>query len=349
MTQKRKIIGFVLVLSLLSLTMLGFAGCGSKSREPVSKEGYYFDTICTIFIYDMEEMNESNANKVIDGALEECDKYEKILSKTKKHSDVYAINHAGGKPVSCHSDTIEVLKKAIHYGELSQGAFDVTVGKAENLYNFHQEGKHSIPTAQQLSNAVSHINYKKIHVKGNDVSLDDPKMELDLGGIAKGYIGDRIGAWLEKKGVSSAIISLGGNIICVGDKFGKPFNVGVEKPFSEQKDIVGTTKVKNKTVVTSGIYERYFKKDGKLYHHIIDPKTGVPADTDVQGVTIVAKDGHSGDCDALATICLLLGKDKGLKLMESQKGYEALFLTKNGKITKTENMDFQEAEEDTQE
>ena len=347
MAQKKKIIGFVLAVSLFSLTLLGITGCGSKSQDPVSKEGYYFDTICTISIYDMENMNESNANKVIEGALEECDKYEKILSKTKKHSDIYKINHAGGKPVSCHSDTIKVLKKGIHYGDVSRGTFDVTVGKAENLYNFHKEGKHRVPTAQQLADAVSHVNYKKIHIKGNDVSLGDPQMELDLGGVAKGYIGDRVGRWLTKQGVTSAIISLGGNIICVGDKFGNPFTVGVEKPFSEQKDIVGTTKVKNKTVVTSGIYERYFKKDGELYHHILNPKTGLPAKTDVQGVTIVAKDGHSGDCDALATICLLLGKDKGLELIEGQKGYEALFITRDGKIFKTKNMEF-EKEEDTQ-
>lgn len=334
------------VVGLICCGAMLLWGCGKKTADPVTSEAYYFDTRCQLTIYDMKDMSEENANKVIDDAFKQCDRYEKLLSKTKKGSDIYKVNHAGGRAVKCDPATVKVIKDGIRYGDLSNGEFDITVGQAEDLYDFHDEKDHKVPTDVQLARAVSHIDYKTIRISGNKVSLADPEAEIDLGGIAKGYIGDMLTDRLKDEGVKSAIISLGGNIVCIGDKNGSPFKVGIEKPFSDQGSVIGYTEAQNKTVVTSGIYERYFKKNGKFYHHILEPSTGRPASTDVSGVTITAKKGRSMDCDAMATICLIYGRDKGMKFIEKQKGYEALFIDRDGNITKTDNMNFTKQESD---
>ena len=176
--------------------------------------------------------------------------------------------------------------------------------------------------------------------------ISDPETHLDLGGIAKGFIADKVGEKLEESGVTSAVISLGGNIVCIGKKPAgkefKPFRVGIEKPYSEQSEIVGTVECCDETVVTSGVYQRYFEKDGVRYHHILDPATGYPAQSDIVGVTLRAPKGRSADCDALATILLIMGEKEGLKAAEETEGIEAFFITADGRYVSTEGMGFKE-------
>ena len=168
-----------------------------------------------------------------------------------------------------------------------------------------------------MNEALTHVDYKQIKVNGNKVSLSDPKGEIDLGGIAKGYIADKLAEFLKKKGVSSAVIDLGGNISVVGKKpDGKDFRIGVRDPFSTDGGIVGVVEAHDKSLVTSGTYERSFTKDGKVYHHILDVKTGYP----------------------VATTCLILGEKDGKKLIESLDGYEAIFVQHDGTITTTKNI-----------
>jgi len=335
----KKIISAGLVLALTAVLIIPQTGCLGKV-DPVSKESFYFDTTCEITIYDMDNMSEDNANAAITKTFAQCAKYEKLLSKTKTGSDIYKINHAGGAPVKCDPITIEVIKKGIYYGKLSGGKFDITVGKAEDLWNFHSDNP-TVPSAASLKEAVKYINYKQISISGNTVTMGTAKGEIDLGGIAKGYIADKVSAYMKNKlGVTSAIVSLGGNIECIGDKSGSDFSIGIEKPYSDQSEIVGSTPLSNGTVVTSGTYERYFTYKGKKYHHILNVKTGYPVNTDVVGVSIKSKFGHSVDCDGLSTTCLILGEKKAKKLIESLDGYEALFILKNGDIVKTSGMDF---------
>ena len=344
MRGNRRKIGSLLVIFCLTLGLaLPLAGCGKT--EPVTKESYYFDTVCDITIYDMEGMSEDRAEKAIRGAFRQCSYYEDTLSKTVKGSDIWKINHAAGKPVRVSDVTLAVLRDGIRFGDLTKGTFDITVGKAEDLYDFHAE-KHAVPTDRQLEQAVKYIDYRQIRISGNRVSMGTAKGEVDLGGIAKGYIADRVARYLKQKWkVSSGIISLGGNIVCIGSKNGESFNVGIDRPFSDRSEIVGYTKVKDATLVTSGVYERYFRKNGKLYHHILDPKTGRPVNTDILGVTIVAPDGRSANCDALATTCLILGKQDALRFMKKHfPSYKVLIVDRKYKVTKSKNMAFQPAE-----
>ena len=319
------------------------------------------DTICTITIFGVEdsngefsELSEDELNQklllMITDAFQLCDKYEKMLSKTIETSDIARINAAGGKAVKVNDETIEVIQKGIRYGELSQGAFDITIGKATDLWGFREAeaGEETesgmsgqVPDADVLAETMKHVDWSKAKIKGNTVQLEDSEMELDLGGIAKGYIADKVTQFLEAAGVTSAIVDLGGNIVAIGGKAGTlinaegeptAFKIGIKDPQSASGGLIGTIPAADKTVVTSGTYERYFVADGKKYHHILDSKSGMPTDTDVLSVTIISEKGHSADCDALSTSCLALGVEKGMALVQSIEDTEAIFVDTDGQI-----------------
>lgn len=333
--MKNQFIKISAVALLLITTIIAQTGCSSKTEpKTVTAQSYYLDTICKITIYDMDDMSVDRAQTTTSEAFAFISNLEDVLSKTKEGSDIYRINHSGGAAVEVSEDTINVLEKAIYYGDKTDGLFDVTIGKAEDLWDFHSDNP-VLPDEEKLDQAVSHVNYKNIIIEGNTVKLLDPDAEIDLGAIGKGYIGDRTKDFLKSKGVKRAIISLGGNITTIGGTKDDPFTIGIERPYSEQQDIIGTVEVADNTVVTSGIYERFIEVDGVKYHHILDVKTGYPRDTDVVGVTIIGADDKGSDCDAISTTCLILGVDKGLEFVNSIDGIEASFMDKDGKITTT--------------
>ena len=327
--------------------MLSSCGQGSAAPEPVMGDGYYLDTVCSISIYRMEDgqgevkdasdMSEE-ANAVINEAFDLCSDLESKISRTRKDSDISRLNSAGGEWVDVSEDTRELIQKGMEYSYSSDGSFDITVGGVTEQWDFHApEGEAKLPDAEKLAEAVKHINYRNIAVEGNRVRLTDPGTKLDLGGIAKGYIGDRMTELLESKGVVSAVINLGGNVICIGGKTDEDdFAIGVETPFSDRTEIIGKIDARDKTLVTSGVYERQIEVDGKRYHHILDTKTGWPVDTDLDAVTLIADKGHSGDIDALSTTCLILGADDGFRLIEKQDGIEAVFVLSDGSVRTTE-------------
>lgn len=322
---------------LATMLIITQTGCTEKT-ETVSRTSYYLDTICKITIYDMDDMSEDNAAQVIADAFELCSRYEQLLSKTKEGSDIYKINHAEGQPVECDPQTIEVIKKSLEFASLSGGKFDVTIGKVTDLWNFHSD-EPKLPSEQDVKSALQHVGYEQIKIDGNTVTMRDSSGQIDLGAIGKGYIGDKLSEALKEAGVTGAIIDLGGNIIAVGDKWGEPFKIGVEKPYTDMTEVIGYVTGKNMTLVTSGVYERAFTVDNREYHHILDVNTGYPVDTDVAGVTIISGLGRSRDCDALSTICLMLGRESGIELIESIDGVEAVFIGVNGDITKTSGAD----------
>lgn len=360
----KKFIKIMAAIVISTLVIIPQTGCGKKTEtsqngnggsaesvEPVSKDSFYFDTVCQVTVYDMKDMSGENAEKVIEKAFKECAKYEKLLSKTKKGSDIDRINHAGGRPVKCDKLTIDVIKKGLEYSKLTNGRFDITIGKAQDLWNFEQKGSKGAsrmskpPARKKLAAAMKYVDYRQVKIDGDEVTMGTGKGEMDLGAIAKGYIADRISEYLKQNGVKSAIVNLGqSNVACIGDKHGAPFKVGIQKPVPESDEIVGAVEIKNGVVVTSGIYERYIEYKGKKYHHILDSKTGMPVDSDVAGVSIRAGYGNSTGGDGLSTTCLILGSEEGKKLIDSMKGYEAAFILKNGKIVKTDGFDLKKVD-----
>jgi len=336
----KKIIRFMTVLVFTVTLIITQTGCGGV--EKIEKSSYYMDTICTITIYDMEDMSEENANEAIDSAFGLCAEMEATISATIETSDVYKINEADGAPVECSDVTVELLKMGMDYGDLSGGKFDVTLGQVTDLWDFHGENP-AVPSASAVEKALKAVDYQQIQISGNKVSMADPDGKINLGGIGKGFIADRAAGHLESLGVTSAIVNFGGNIVAIGENAGDPFKIGIKDPNSESGDILGAVTVSDATVVTSGVYERCFEEDGKVYHHILDVETGYPVDSDVVSVTLTAPKGYSGVCDALSTTCLIYGVEEGLKLIEGADNVEAIFVDRDGEIHKTSGMDYFEA------
>lgn len=321
-----------LFLALFFIT-IAQTGCGSK--EPITRTSFYFNTPCSITLYDMQE---EEAQSLITELFRQCKEMEALLSKTIPTSDVARINAAGGEPVEVSSITIQVLEKAVDYSVLSEGAFDVTVGKLTDLWDFQAESP-VVPSAHQIQEALPTVDYRGIEISGNRVSLSNPDSAIDLGGIAKGFIADRLTESLEAKGIERGIINLGGNIVALGEKEEDTgWEIGIEKPYSDRREIVEVVSLSDQSVVTSGIYERAFQVDGRLFHHVLDVKTGYPVQSDLESVTIIGPKGSSADCDALSTIALILGSQKGMALIESLEGFEASFVCKNGEILHTSAM-----------
>ena len=169
----------------------------------------------------------------------------------------------------------------MEYGRISGGNFDITIGQVTDLWDFHEQDEAGektgqVPDKNKREQAVSHVDYEQIIIQGNTVRLAEPQAEIDLGGIAKGYVADRVGDYMEEQGVTSAVISLGGNIVVIGEKGvsmtdsqGDDFSIGIRDPQSDSGDLAGVLRCSDKTVVTSGTYERYFEADGIRYHHIL--------------------------------------------------------------------------------
>lgn len=312
---------FILCISLcISCTC---SGCAKKS-EPVTKTGFYFDTVITLTIYD------SSRESLLDDCLSLADHYEKLFSATIDSSDVSRINQAKGSPVTVSDETIDLLEKGLTYCKLSEGGFDLTIGKVSSLWNF-SENDNTLPDAAQLADAVSTVDYENITIEHNEVRLKNPDTAIDLGGIAKGYIADRMKEYLNENGVTEGTINLGGNVLCIGPKKDdSPYRIGIQKPFDDQGAAAAVIEVTDETVVSSGIYERYITVDDKLYHHILNPATGYPYENNLLGVTIICQ--NSVDGDGLSTTCFSLGLEKGMELIEGLPDTEAVFITEDYKF-----------------
>ncbi|OON96589.1 MAG: hypothetical protein ATN31_09530 [Candidatus Epulonipiscioides saccharophilum] len=295
-----------------------------KNPPYISKSEFVFDTLVSITLY-----NSSN-EKVLDQAFDLCQEYENKFSKTIPSSEISIINNSHGQPTKVSTPTLELLDTAIYYSVISNGAFDVTIEPLSSLWNFK---KHIVPDPIDIQSASQNVNYKNIQLNflDNTVTLSNPDTQIDLGGIAKGFIADQVKEFLLKNKIEHALINLGGNVLTINNKpNGHNFVIGIQKPFAKLGEIITTHQISDKSLVTSGIYERYFENNGQLYHHIIDPKTGYPCETDLYGVTIISKDSVAGD--ALSTICLIKGLDEGIAFIKSLDDISAIFIDDNFNI-----------------
>lgn len=321
---------YILILFALSILLatLNF-GC-SRKKEPISKSGFYFDTIIKITLYD------ASKESLLDDCLSLADTYEKYFSATLSDSDVSKINHANGSPVEVHEETIELLEKGLYYSKMSEGGFDITIGALSSLWNFG-ENEGTVPADTDIQKALATVDYQNVVIDGSMVSLKNPDTRIDLGAIAKGYIADRMKAYLNENGVTEGIINLGGNVLCVGEKSdGEAYRIGIQKPFDETGSPIASVDIKTETVVSSGVYERYFTVNNTLYHHILNPETGYPYENDIYGITIICKDSVDGD--GLSTTCFALGLERGLELIESLPDTEAIFITSDNEIHTSSGM-----------
>ncbi len=317
--------GFIIFLLIFSFISITSGGCSAPlESESLKMTGTYFDTVVQIEAWGA-------SRDVLDQCKEICVYYEELLSPSIETSEISGINHAQGAPVTVSDETARLLRLGIRYGELSGGEFDITIAAASDLWNFKDNDEGTLPDPGALKEAVSHIDYRCIEMEGNTVTLTDPQAKIDLGGIAKGYIADRLKDYLESEGIRHAMINLGGNVLTLGGRYdGTDFRIGIQKPFTEDGTVLGSLAVSDSSVVSSGDYERYFEKDGVTYHHILDPDTGYPVQNDLDQVTIISD--RSVDGDALSTTCYVLGLEDGMDLIQSLDGVEAVFVTKDGEL-----------------
>lgn len=299
----------------LTVLTLFLCGCSTLASKSVSKSALLLGTAVKITLYD------SSDESIIDSCFELCREYEALFSRNIEDSEISLLNERKISTVS--DDTAALLLKGLNYCELSNGAFDLTIEPVSSLWRFGSD-EPQLPDAAALAAAAEMVDYQSVRLEGNTVSFSSPYTRIDLGAIAKGFIADRLKEHLLSQGVEHAIINLGGNVLCIGGKpDGSSFSVGIQKPFAEES--AATLKISDGSVVTSGVYERCFEKDGVLYHHILDTSTGMPVENGLLSVTIVSE--SSTDGDALSTACFALGLERGMELLNSIDGVYGMFIT----------------------
>lgn len=331
----------VVIIFILAFTFL--AGCSGITREgkesvPPLFQGtqVMMDTPVTIMVYD------KNGEAILKEAFEIVNDIENKMSinmNKSKTSEVIAINRNAGKSfVKVSDETFEIIKKGKQYSELSGGKFDITVGPLVKLWGIGTPNAR-VPSSDELKSTISLINYRNIlfDESNKSIMLKNPGMVIDLGGIAKGYTADVIADFLKSKGVKHAIVNLGGNVMLVGGHpKGRDWVIGLQDPFNHEvrgASEVGKLTLSSKTIVTSGVYERYFEANGKRYHHILSPFTGYPVENDLVSLSIITD--VSANADALSTSVFSMGLEEGMKFVQGVKGVDAIFVTKDKKVYTT--------------
>lgn len=283
----------------LGLMLLLLTGCGNAQPNKETKTVYAMDTVMTLTAYG------SDTEAALEAARREIVDLEYRLSATETDSDIYRLNDAGAAKVS--DETVQLVQRALDASELTQGDFDPTMGWLMELWGFRSNRTNQVPDQEAIQESLRNTGYEKVRLTGDLVTIPQG-CKLDLGGIAKGYTAEQVLAVLADEGVESAIISLGGNVGTLGLKpDGSQWTVAVENP-DKSGDYLGTISLgAGYYAITSGAYERFFEQDGKRYHHILDPKTGYPAESGLESVTIVSRDGTLAD--GLSTALFVKGVD----------------------------------------
>lgn len=322
--MKKNVTRFLLIF--LSAVFISACGAGAVPK-PVTKTNFLLDTLIQITAYGQ------NADDAINKAFDRINDIQKKMTAEGDDSEVIEINKKSGLGYQKVSpDTFYVIKKGLYYSERSHGRFDITVGPLVKLWGIGTD-RARVPSLAEIKDALAHINYKNVALdeSTDSVMLKEPSMAIDLGAIAKGYAADEVIKILKENGIKSAAADLGGNIYVLGKKpNGSPWKIGIQDPFEPRGNTFATVDVIDKTLVTSGVYERYFIKNGKRYHHILDTSTGYPVDNGLVSVTIISD--SSIDADGLSTTVFALGLKEGMKFVESIPNIEAIFVTKDRKV-----------------
>lgn len=324
--SRRTFLGMVLLGAMSAGSFL--ASCSSGSASSASEEAETQKR--SIFVFDTEVyLTAVCPAALMDQAVQRCMYFEGIFSRTVEGSDVWRINHALGEPVEVAPETADCIRTALRYSQETQGLFDITIGAVSSLWDFKEGVK---PDDWAIQDALGHVGFKNVLVEGNTVTLTDPLAKIDLGGIAKGYIADDLHSLFAKAGCKSAVLNLGGNVMLVGSKEdGSNWRVGVQDPNDARNVCIARVDCSDKSIVTSGLYERYFQQDGEVYYHILDPRTGYPARTDLLASSVYSN--KSCDGDAYATALFIMGKEAALEFIERMQGVEGLVVDENDQVS----------------
>ena len=319
---------YLKMIFLLIFSVLFLASC-SNLEEHAKRSFFAMDTYMTITAYG------ENAETAVMEASKKISGLEALWSVTDENSEIYKINHSGGISTEVSPETADLLKLMLEISEATDGALDCTIYPVLTEWGF-TTGEYSIPTEERLSELLPLTGWEKISLNGQTVTIPE-NMQLDLGAAGKGRAGMLAAEILRENGVSSALLDLGGNIQTVGTKpDGSDWRLGIRSPFDD--GTLAVIEVSDCAAVTSGGYERYFVgEDGNTYWHILDPKTGKPADSGLVSATIIGKDGAV--CDALSTAVFVMGSEKAGELWRQQKDFDMILVTGEGEIFITEGIE----------
>lgn len=325
MKRRQKILGIGLCLVFLigGISYIKY----QEEQKSCTKQLFAMDTFMSFTAYG------KNCEKAVDAAIDEVERLDALLSTGKETSEVSRINAAGGGEVS--EDTAVILQEAMEVYQRTEGLFDVSIYPLMELWGFPSQEYH-VPTREELLEVLSLVDASKIAFDGTHIKLLEGQ-RIDFGGIAKGYTSARVMDVFQEYGIHSGMVTLGGNVQVLNKKLdGSKWQVAIRDPEHEGK-ILGVLGVENQAVITSGGYERYFKEDGETYIHILNPRTGYPADKDLISVTVISEDGMLAD--ALSTSLYLMGREEAVSYWERYgEEFEMVLVTEKGEILVTEGI-----------
>ncbi len=314
----------VMIAGVCVCTLIAAAGLyqNYSKNEKYQKQLFAMDTYMEFTAYGR------GGQQAVEKAAQEVQRLDALLSAQNEESQVYALNQLGSLEVS--DDLAEIIQRGKEIFQKTDGLFDDTIYPLMELWGF-PTGEYHVPSGEEIENLLPYVDGGMVEISGNAVTLGEGQ-QIDLGGIAKGYTGEKLTEIFQEYGVSSAMVSLGGNIQAIGTKpDGSSWRVGIRDPKGSQQDYAGVLQVQDEAVVTSGGYERYFEENGKTYIHIIDPRTGYPAENDLLSVTIVSPDGTLAD--GLSTALYIMGYDKAVQFWQQhQDEFDVILITADEQI-----------------
>ena len=301
--------------------------CGCGGQKEYTDTIYAMDTVMELSAYG------PGAEAALTAAKSDIFRLDALFDRKGPNSEIAALNETGSAYLS--TDTAELLSRGLEISELTNGAFDMSVAPVVDLWGFYDQ-EYRVPEAAEITHALEeHVNYRNIHIDAATAILTNGA-QLDPGGIAKGYTSARVMEIFKENGVTSGLVSLGGNVQVRGSRpDGDPWRVAIQSPDGE--DYAGILSLTDCAAITSGDYQRYFEQDGKIYHHIIDPATGYPADSDLTSVTIVCTDATLAD--GLSTALYVMGKEKALDFWRENGGFDVVLITRNSQMYVTKGLE----------
>lgn len=314
----------VMIAGVCVCTLIVAAGLyqNYSKNEKYQKQLFAMDTYMEFTAYGR------GGQRAVEKAAKEVQRLDALLSAQNEESQVYALNQRGSLEVS--DDMAEIIQRGKEIFQETDGLFDDTIYPLMELWGF-PTGEYHVPSGEEIENLLPYVDGGTVEISGNTVTLGEGQ-QIDLGGIAKGYTGEKLTEIFQGYGVSSAMVSLGGNIQAIGTKpDGSSWRVGIRDPKGGQADYIGVIQVQDEAVVTSGGYERYFQANGKTYIHIIDPRTGYPVENDLLSVTIVSRDGTLAD--GLSTALYIMGYEEAVSFWQQhQDEFDVILITDDGQI-----------------
>ncbi len=322
--KKYGVLSFFMVICLMVLLL---TSCDLKEKTPYTYTFFSFDTFCTISIY--EDISPDKAKGVIKEIEDRVNFYDKKLSRFDKDSELYMVNNnAGEKSIALSPELFDIFQKSVEASIKTEGIFDITLGNISDMWDFN--GTPQKPDENSLSALAGKENYKNIILdKENMTVFYDGDFTVDFGGIAKGYVTDIIKKMLADSGINSAVVDFGGNVLTMGSNYGEQFKVGISG--GQDNSLVDTVSINEGIFSTSNSFQRFAEIEGEIHSHIIDPRTALPAKSDIQSCTVLCDNGITAD--VYSTTAYIYGS--GYSEILDKEGIDYIIVKTDGRVIKS--------------